>query len=124
MTDPAGPRSVETDAARLASLAQSSREVITGHQHVAGAYPASPTFSAYRGYAWLRDGGFTAEGVSRFGDVESASRFHDWASEVLTARTDQVEGLREAVRLGREIPAELMLPTRFTLDGERGTEPW
>lgn len=124
MTDPAGPRSLATDAARLTALAQSSHDVITGHQHAGGAYPASPTFSAYRGYAWLRDGGFTAEGVSLFGDVDSANRFHDWASDVLTARTGQVEGLREAVRLGREIPAELMLPTRFTLDGEAGTDPW
>ncbi len=124
MTDPAGPRAVATDAARLHSLATSSHEVITGHQHAGGAYPASPTFSAYRGYAWLRDGAFTAEGVSRFGDVDSANRFHDWASGVLTTRTEQVESLRDAVRHGREIPAALMLPTRFTLDGHVGTEPW
>jgi isomaltose glucohydrolase len=124
MTDPAGPRAVATDAARLRSLATSSHDVITGHQHAGGAYPASPTFSAYRGYAWLRDGAFTAEGVSRFGDVGSANKFHDWASGVLTALTEQVESLRDAVRRGREIPAALMLPTRFTLDGHVGTEPW
>jgi GH15 family glucan-1,4-alpha-glucosidase len=124
MTTPAGTRSPESDAAALASLVRSSCAVITGHQHAGGAYPASPTFSAYRGFAWLRDGGFTAEGISRVGDVESANRFHDWAAAVLTARTGQVEGLREAVRLGREIPAELMLPTRYTLDGDVGTDPW
>ena len=124
MTDPAAARAVATDPARLHSLATSSHEVITRHQHAGGAYPASPTFSAYRGYAWLRDGAFTAEGVSRFGDVDSANEFHDWASGVLTARTEQVESLRDAMRHGREIPAALMLPTRFTLDGHVGTEPW
>jgi GH15 family glucan-1,4-alpha-glucosidase len=124
MTDPAGPRTVATDAPRLTALARSSHEVITRHQHVGGAYPASPTFSAYRGYAWLRDGAFTAEGVSRYGDVVSANRFHDWASGVLTAQTGLVGTLRDAVRHGREIPADLMLPTRFTLDGEIGTDPW
>ncbi len=124
MTDPAGPRAVATDAARLHSLATSSHEVITGHQHAGGAYPASPTFSAYTGYAWLRDGAFTAEGVSRFGDVDSTNEFHDWASGVLTARTEQVKSLRDAVRHGHEVPAALMLPTRFTLDGHVGNEPW
>ncbi|SNT54634.1 Glycosyl hydrolases family 15 [Asanoa hainanensis] len=103
------------------ALAARSHAVITAHQHPGGAYPAAPTFSAYRGYAWLRDGGFTAEGVSRYGDVSSANRFHDWVSRVLADRRGQVDRLRSA---GAAAPIEQMLPTRFTFDGGDGSDPW
>lgn len=112
------------DRARLADLARSSHAVITGYQHPGGAYPASPAFSAYRGYAWLRDGAFTAEGISRYGDVGSADRFHDWAARVLTARRDQVSELHAAVARGQDVPLARMLPTRFTFDGSDGSDPW
>lgn len=108
----------------LAELAASSHALITGHQHPGGAYPASPTFSAYAGYAWLRDGAFTAEGVSRHGDIDSADRFHDWANTVLTRRRGQVDGLVAAANRGEQPPNEAMLPTRFTLDGDDGSDPW
>src|SRR5690606_40949948 len=61
-----------------------SHAVILEHQAASGAYPASPTFSAYRGYSWYRDGAFIAEGISRWGDVASANGFHTWAAKVLT----------------------------------------
>lgn len=108
----------------LVALAHRSHAVIREHQHASGAYPASPTFSAYRGYAWLRDGGFTAEGMSRYGDVTSADAFHDWVDATLTVRREAVD---EVVRLratGAEVPAGLLLPTRFTLDGGDGTDAW
>lgn len=108
----------------LVELAARSHEVITTHQHTGGAYPASPTFSAYAGYAWLRDGAFTAEGVSRYGDVASATRFHDWANTVLTSRQGQVTSLVAAATRGEQPPSEAMLPTRFTLDGHDGSDPW
>lgn len=122
-TTAAQGHSVPDDAA-LYSLVERSHEVITGLQHAGGAYPACPTFSAYAGYAWLRDGSFTAEGVSRYGDAASAERFHDWVSGVLVTRTGQVAELIDAVGRGAEPPAEKMLPTRFVLDGRDGTEPW
>ncbi|GIF71633.1 glycoside hydrolase family 15 protein [Asanoa siamensis] len=103
------------------ALAARSHAVITSHQDAGGAYPASPTFSAYRGYAWLRDGGFTAEGVSRYGDTASADRFHDWVDRVLVARRGQVDELRSA---GGAVPVERMLPTRFTFAGDNGSDPW
>lgn len=109
---------------RVPDLARHSAAVITGHQDPGGAYPASPTFSAYRGYAWLRDGSFIAEGVSRWGDTDSVDRFHDWATGVLVARADRVADLVAAVGRGEEIPIERMLPTRFTLAGEDGSDPW
>ncbi len=111
-------------AARLTDLARTSHRVITAHQHPGGAYPASPTFSAYRGYAWLRDGAFTAEGISRYGDVGSADRFHDWVDAVLTARRGQVDDLLGQVAAGTEPELEAMLPTRFTFDGRDGSDPW
>jgi GH15 family glucan-1,4-alpha-glucosidase len=112
------------ERARLVDLAKRSHAVITHHQDAGGAYPASPTFSAYRGFAWLRDGSFTVEGISRYGDVESANRFHDWAAGVLTRRRPEVDDL-VAARTGGELPpVERMLPTRFTFTGENGSDPW
>jgi GH15 family glucan-1,4-alpha-glucosidase len=113
-----------TERRALGELAARSHEVITTHQHAGGAYPASPTFSAYSGYAWLRDGAFTAEGVSRYGDVASATRFHHWANTVLTSRQGQVADLVAAANRGEQPPNEAMLPTRFTLDGGDGSDPW
>jgi GH15 family glucan-1,4-alpha-glucosidase len=112
------------DTHALVRLAHRSHQVITAHQDPGGAYPASPSFSAYAGYAWLRDGSFTAEGVSRYGDVHSANRYHDWACAVLTARSGQVTALVAALARGEQPAVEQMLPTRFGLDGQDGTEPW
>jgi len=108
----------------LLTLVERSHQVIVEHQHTGGAYPASPTFSAYAGYAWLRDGAFTAEGVSRYGDVGSADRFHDWVARVLAARREQVAALVDAHRRGEPPAVGSMLPTRFRLDGADGTDPW
>jgi GH15 family glucan-1,4-alpha-glucosidase len=108
----------------LRALAEHSHAVITKYQDVGGAYPAAPTFSAYQGYAWLRDGSFTAEGVSRYGDVASADRFHDWVDRVLRGRRGQVDALCAAAARG-EVPEDaVMLPTRFTFDGADGSDPW
>ena len=112
------------DRARFAALAATSHRVITHHQDPGGAYPASPSFSAYAGYSWLRDGAFTAEGVSRYGDADSAGRFHDWAARTLARRRGQVDGLLAAAREGRTPPRTEMLPTRFTFAGEDGTDEW
>lgn len=114
----------DEEVAVLVELAKRSHAVITANQDPNGAYPACPTFSAYKGYAWLRDGAFTAEGISRFGNVESADRFHDWANHVLTGRRDAVHNLVAAARDGRRPSNEMMLPARFTLAGDDGSEPW
>jgi GH15 family glucan-1,4-alpha-glucosidase len=109
---------------RLRELARCSHAVITRYQDPGGAYPASPTFSAYRGFAWLRDGAFTAEGISRYGDTGSANRYHDWVCGVLARRRSEVDAL-VAVRAGGGLPpVERMLPTRFTFTGDNGSDPW
>jgi GH15 family glucan-1,4-alpha-glucosidase len=125
VTDSLSAPSVDRELGdRLIRLARASHRIITAHQDQGGAYPASPTFSAYRGYAWLRDGGFTAEGISRYGDLASAGRFHDWVQRVLAGRREQVDRLLAEAAAGRTPPLEAMLPTRFTFDGRNGSDPW
>ena len=112
------------DTDSLQDLARRSVELIGSLQDGSGAYPASPTFSAYLGYAWLRDGSFTAEAMSRWGEFDSASRFHLWVADVLNARKGRVSAVIAARDAGQE-PAEAdMLPTRFTLAGGDGQDDW
>lgn len=118
------PSAAAAENVTVTGLARRSHEIIAGFQHSSGAYPASPTFQAYQGYAWYRDGSFTAEGVSRYGDVTSASRFHDWAASVLEVRRDQIDELVASSDEIGLVPVERMLPTRFTLDGREGTDEW
>ena len=112
------------EIAVLRRLTQHSIQVIRRFQDPSGAYPASPSFSAYQGYAWLRDGSFTVEAMSRWGEVESANRFHSWVSRVLLDRADAVKSLVTARQHGEPIDVERMLPTRFTLDGRDGEDDW
>ena len=74
----------------LVALADQSRALIRSLQEPGGAYPASPTFSAYRGFAWLRDGAFIADGMSAAGEAESATAFFDWCDRTLTGVADRV----------------------------------
>lgn len=112
------------DAAALAAIADRGRRLILDHQHEGGAYPASPTFSAYRGFAWLRDGAFIADAMSSAGEVASADRFFDWCDRVLAGERDRVDEIAAAARAGAPVPDERMLPTRFTFDGRPGDVDW
>lgn len=107
----------------MIDLMSRSIQVIRENQSPSGAYPACPTFSAYAGYAWLRDGAFIAEGMSRAGEEASVTAFHEWCARVVSARAAQVDDL-----IGRRHDETLspgeMLPTRFTLDGADGTDEW
>ncbi len=108
----------------LARLARTSFELILRLQDQSGAYPASPTFSAYRGYSWLRDGSFIADGISSFGGIESAERFFDWCSGVLTARAANIAAVVAAAAAGAPVEDSRMLGARFTLAGADGTDEW
>ncbi|WP_204045072.1 glycoside hydrolase family 15 protein, partial [Acrocarpospora phusangensis] len=114
----------ELTRADLARLAARSVELIDRHQSPSGAYPASPAFSAYQGYAWLRDGAFIAEGMSRAADPAGPSAFHAWCARVVGARAGQVAALRTRAARGETLSPADMLPTRFTLDGANGTADW
>lgn len=109
---------------RLEDLAVRSHAIITAAQQPSGAYPACTTFSAYAGYAWFRDGSFTAEGISRFGDVNSADAFHDWCAGVLTDRAGTVSELVRRAATADQPTVDEMLPTRFTYSGHAGQDPW
>ncbi|SDZ30744.1 glycoside hydrolase family 15 protein [Herbiconiux ginsengi] len=124
MTDAATRPAAAQTPASLAALASSSYELIVAEQHASGAYPASPTFSAYAGYSWFRDGAFTADAVSAYGGVESAGRFFDWCAGVLQARSASIERIVQRAGAGNPVPDAEMLATRFALDGTEGTDDW
>jgi GH15 family glucan-1,4-alpha-glucosidase len=109
--------------AALRDLARRSVEVITEHQDVGGAYPASPTFPVYR-FSWLRDGSFIADAMSRAGELESADRFFGWCARVVTDRADQIHELVGRARSGGSVARSEHLPTRYTLDGHETSEEW
>ncbi|MFC8846523.1 MULTISPECIES: glycoside hydrolase family 15 protein [unclassified Micromonospora] len=107
----------------LRPLVRSSLDLIEGHQHPSGAYPASPDYPVYR-YSWLRDGAFIADAMSRAGRPDSAERFFGWCARVIADRADRIADLVDRAGRGEDIPAEQMLPTRYTVEGADGDEPW
>lgn len=107
----------------LRALVESSLKLIEIHQHPSGAYPASPEYPVYR-YSWLRDGAFIADAMSRAGRADSAERFFRWCAGTVEARTGRIARLVARAARGERIGAEEMLPTRYTLDGADGDEPW
>lgn len=113
-----------TDLDAIAALAARSVTLIESLQHASGAYPASPTFSAYQGYSWFRDGAFIADGMSAAGAVESSSRFFDWCERMLVQRRAQIAEIIAAEAAGTPLPDDRMLATRFTLDGHEGEDGW
>ncbi|MBU4337018.1 MAG: glycoside hydrolase family 15 [Actinobacteria bacterium] len=108
----------------LSALAGTSIEVITGHQQPSGAYPASPEFSAYRGFCWFRDGSFIADGASAAGAAESADRFFDWCASTLERHADRIGAVVAQTLDGHPVPDEDMLPTRFRFDGSIADDDW
>jgi GH15 family glucan-1,4-alpha-glucosidase len=111
------------DEQHLRALGERSIEIIATNQAPNGAYLASPSFPVYH-YAWLRDGAFIADGMSRAGEIESAEAFFEWCSGVLLERKDHIESLITRHRVGDAIAIEEFLPARYTVDGADGTEPW
>lgn len=84
--------------------------IIARYQQDSGAYSASPYFSQYQ-YTWFRDGAFTADAMSRAGEIESAERFFSWCARTVAAR-------QEAIYAGHH------LNTRYTYDGSDPEGDW
>lgn len=102
-----------------------SKQLISGLQHESGAYPASPTFSAYVGFSWLRDGAFIADGMSASGAVESAERFFDWCALVISDGEDAIENHFANFENGEMFNFANALPTRFEFQAApEPDEPW
>ncbi len=113
-----------TDPTGVGAIVDQGRRLILDLQHPSGAYPASPDFSAYRGFSWLRDGAFIADAMSVVGEADSASRFFDWCARVIVSHEAQIRSIAAATREGRMVPSDRMLPTRFTLEGGLGDADW
>ena len=94
----------------LDGLAARSVAVIREHQAASGAYLAAPFPAAYRN-AWLRDGAFVADAMSRAGERASAEAFFSWCAGVVEARAERMAA--------REI-----LDGRFTVDGQEVPGEW
>jgi GH15 family glucan-1,4-alpha-glucosidase len=86
-----------------AALRRRSVEIILAGQSPEGGYVACPTFPPYA-YAWLRDGSFVADAMSRAGEVESAEAFFGWVA--------------------RLVEAGLGFRSRYELDGRRDESDW
>ena len=112
------------EQARLTQLARASVELILRLQDESGAYPASPSFSAYRGYSWFRDGAFIADAMSSAGEIDSAGRFFDWCAGILTDRSVLVAEIVARAGTADPVPDQQMLATRFTFAGEEGNDDW
>jgi isomaltose glucohydrolase len=94
----------------LDGLAARSVAVIREHQADSGAYIAAPYPASYRN-AWLRDGAFVADAMSRVGERASAEAFFSWCAGVVEARAERMAA--------REI-----LDGRFTVDGREVSGEW
>jgi GH15 family glucan-1,4-alpha-glucosidase len=106
----------------VTDLYRRSIELILENQSPGGAYVASPTFATYR-YCWFRDGAYIAYAMDLVGEHGSARRFYDWALAAVTARAAQTERAIEAAKEGMP-PVDLLLHTRYALDGAPGDEEW
>ncbi|MHC1740519.1 MAG: glycoside hydrolase family 15 protein [Anaerolineaceae bacterium] len=97
-----------------------SIEVILQNQSIWGSYVASPSFPTYQ-YCWLRDGSFIAYAMDRVGQHESAAAFHKWVGNTIISYAWKVDEVEKSLKAGQEIGRDLILHTRFTLDGHEGT---
>ncbi len=109
---PVDEASVLTDL----ELREVSIAIIRAGQAASGAYVACPTYETY-GFGWLRDGSFCAAAMDAAGERDSAAAFHAWVARTLVAHADKAERAIGCALLGGEVPHELLLPTRYTLEG-------
>lgn len=107
------------------ALLDHSRALIRSLQTPEGAYPASPTFSAYKGFCWFRDGAFIADGMSAVGEVDSAEAFFTWCARVVRKYRDDIDAAVAGAAASAPLADDRMLPARFTFDGGRdGGDDW
>lgn len=68
-------------------------------------------------YGWLRDGSWCAYALDRAGNAEAVSAWHHWVARTLLAHAPRFDEAIAAVRDGR-VNGQVMMPARFTLDGQ------
>ena len=101
--------------------------LLLGAQTDQGAIPASTVHELYQ-YGWLRDGSWCAYALDLAGQQAAAAAWHAWVARTLLAHRDRVEEAVSAVQ-ANEVDGRVMMPARFTLDGEEeqpgdGEEQW
>lgn len=106
------------------NLTAASLQVIRAGQAPSGAYVASPTFSQYDGYSWLRDGTWIAYGMDCAGAHDSARAFYTWVGRTLLGQQDRLATLLGKLERGDTPGEHDYLPTRFTLDGQFTEDDW
>jgi len=84
-------------------LRERSIEIIKDNQYSTGAYSASPNFSMYSSYCWLRDGTFTAYSMDRVREHRSARKFYLWVDKVIERYADKINTLIIKDRKGLSI---------------------
>jgi GH15 family glucan-1,4-alpha-glucosidase len=107
----------------MTTLYHQSVALILAHQHAAGAYVASPTFSTYA-YSWLRDGSFIAHAMDRVGQHASAAAFHRWVGLVLRRHDAKLADLTTRGLAGETIPLGEQMHCRFTVEGAESDAEW
>lgn len=107
----------------MINLKEKSIALIQKYQDQSGAYVACPNFPVYQ-FCWLRDGTFTAYGLDRVGQHDSARRFYLWVDQRIKETQNLIKSLPEKLAAGIELSEQDMLPTRYTLDGKIKQDDW
>lgn len=109
----------------IEELLDSSIDLIRGLQDQSGAYPASPTFSAYRGFSWFRDGAFIADGMSSAGVYDSPEMFFTWCAQTIDQHSKGIQEHYDRFLVGETFDSSKALPTRYEFDRvNEPDEPW
>jgi len=104
-------------------LVAHSIAVIRANQAASGAYVASPSFGQYQA-CWFRDGSFIAHAMSVMGEADSASRFHDWAANVVLRHAGAARDCIARARAGQPLDPKRILNARYSLEGEDQGDDW
>lgn len=108
---------------KLDELRAASIQKILQNQATSGAYIASPSFKVYN-YSWFRDGSFIADAMLESGEVESATRFHEWVVNTILSRREKIEDLIDRRQKNIEISPDEHLHCRYTVEGAEASESW
>jgi GH15 family glucan-1,4-alpha-glucosidase len=84
------------------------------------AYIACPSFPTYH-YYWLRDGSFIDHAINTAGEFSSAEAFFRWLGCAIQKYGAKAEDVRHHLEAGLTIGKEVVLHTRYTLDGSEVT---
>ena len=100
----------------MAVTLSSSVKLLAQAQTPEGSIPASTVHDVYQ-YGWLRDGSWCAYALQRAGRSGEATAWHRWVAKTLLAHEHRFDEAIAAVQAGT-VNGQVMMPARFTLDGQ------